>query len=67
PEGKTVASITEKESTSCSLSHTAKSDGFYTITVWNSGYEFSAEIKFEPKEWKYIGNNGHGSEIIYCE
>ena len=67
PEGKTVESITERESTSCSLRHTAKSDGFYTITIWNSGYEFDAEIQFEPKEWNYIGNNGHGSEVIYCD
>ncbi|MBL7125455.1 MAG: hypothetical protein ISS51_05120 [Dehalococcoidales bacterium] len=67
PQGKTVKSITEKELTSCSLSHTAKSDGFYTITIWNSGYEFNTEIQFEPKEWNYIGNNGHGSKVIYCE
>ena len=67
PAGKTVESITGKESTSCSLSHTAKSDGFYTITIWNKGYEFDAEIQFEPKEWNYIGNNGHGSEVIYYE
>jgi len=67
PQEKTVASITEKELTSCSLSHTAKSDGFYTITIWNSGYKFNAEVQFEPKEWNYIGNNGHGSRVIYCD
>lgn len=67
PKGKTVESITEEDSTSCSLSHTAKSDGFYTITIWNEGYKFNAEIQFEPKDWSYIRNNGHGSEVIYCE
>ncbi len=67
PEGKTVASITEEESISCSVSHTAKSDGIYTITIWNSGYAFNAEIQFEPKDWSYIDNNGWGSKVIYCE
>lgn len=67
PQGEKVKSITENESISCSFSHTAESDGLHTITIWNSGYGFNAEIQFEPKKWKYVGNNGHGSKLLCCE
>ena len=39
-------------------------DGSYTITIWNSGYEFEAEIQFEPADWEYIDKQQYTEVLL---